>query len=166
MPPDRWDKIMEGSCGLPLDGTTVRLIDESEEEGELIVSGPNVMNGYWGDEKASSNIFCVDDCGRRYLRTGVGGYSVSGTDIEESLKCIEGLIDIRVFGFPDKVYGEIVCACVYTNQADIKEKIEEVSKSLPPHKKIRKIGLFNHPFPTNKNGKVDIAALRKQIGDV
>jgi len=188
MPPDRWDKIMAGSCGLPLDGTTVKLIDGSEEEGELIVSGPNVMNGYWGDEKASLNIFSIDDCGRRYLRTGdffsiddegflyfrrrlkniikVGGYAVSGTDIEESLKCIEGLIDIRVFGFPDKVYGEIVCACVYTNQADIKEKIEEISKSLPSHKKIRKIGLFNHPFPTNKNGKVDITALRKQMGDV
>jgi len=186
MPPDRWDKIMAGSCGLPLDGTTVKIIDESEKEGELIVFGPNVMNGYWGDEKTSSNIFCVDDCGQRYLRTGdsffidgegflyfrhrlknmikVSGYAVSGTEIEEFLKCIEGVIDIRVFGLPDNVYGEIVCACVYTNKAGIKEKIEELSKDLPPHKQIRRIVLSNHPFPTNKNGKVDIKALRKQAG--
>jgi len=186
MPPDRWDKIMAGSCGLPLDGTTVKLIDESEEEGELIVSGPNVMNGYWGDEETSSNIFCVDDCGRRYLRTGdsfsiddegflyfrrrlknmikVSGYAVSGTDIEETLKNIEGVIDIRVFGLPDNIYGEIVCACVYTKQVGIEKKIEEISKGLPPHKQIRRIVLFNNPFPTNKNGKVDITALRKQAG--
>jgi acyl-CoA synthetase (AMP-forming)/AMP-acid ligase II len=187
MPPHRWDKIMAGSCGLPLDGTTVKLIDEGEKEGELIIYGPNVMNGYWGDEESSSNIFCVDECGQRYLRTGdsffidnegflyfrhrlknmikVSGYAVSGADIEDLLKCIEGVIDIRVFGLPDKVYGEKVCACIYTNEAGIKEKIEELSKKLPFHKQIRKIVLYNNPFPVNKNGKVDINVLRKQAGN-
>jgi acyl-CoA synthetase (AMP-forming)/AMP-acid ligase II len=74
------------------------------------------------------------------------------------------VIDIRVFGIPDNVYGESICACVNTNQSGVKEKIEEISMGLPPHKKIRRIVLFNHPFPTNKNGKVDITALRKKVG--
>jgi acyl-CoA synthetase (AMP-forming)/AMP-acid ligase II len=187
MPPDRWDKILAGSCGLPLDGTSVKLLDEEDGEGELVVYGPNVMNGYWADEQIPSNIFCVDSAGQRFLRTGdsfsiddegflyfkrriknmikVGGYAVSGTGLEESLKSIDGVIDIRIIGLPDRTYGEIVCACVYTRQKGTKEKIERVSSQFPRHKQIRKIVLFDRPFPTNKNGKVDIVALRTQAGD-
>ena len=187
MPPDRWDKVMAGSCGLPLDGTEVKILDECESEGELVVYGPNIMDGYWGDETTSAEVFCKDKNGRRYLRTGdafsidddgflyfrrriknmikVGGHAVSGIDIEEFLKCIDGAIDIRVIGIPDDVYGESVCACVYTDQIDVINEIEEISKCLPVHKQIRRIVLFDQPFPTNKNGKIDYAALRKQVGE-
>jgi len=187
MPPDRWDKVMAGSCGLPLNGTEVKILDESEGEGELVVYGPNIMNGYWGDETTSAEVFCMDENGRRYLRTGdafsfdddgflyfrrriknmikVGGHAVSGIEIEEFLKCVDGAIDIRVVGIPDDIYGESVCACVYSDQADIINKIEEISKCLPVHKQIRRIVLFNQPFPTNKNGKIDYTALRKKAGE-
>jgi acyl-CoA synthetase (AMP-forming)/AMP-acid ligase II len=185
MPPDRQDKIMSGSCGLPLDGVEVRLSDDSDE-GELIVYGPNIMNGYWGDAEATAKVFGIDEDGRRFLRTGdsfsidedgflyfrqrlknmikVGGHAVSGTSIEELLKRIEGVIDIRVIGLPDKVYGELVCACVYSLASGITEQILEISKKLPYFKQIRRVIIFDKPFPTNKNGKADIVALRCQAG--
>lgn len=187
MPFGRWDKIMKGSCGLPLDGVEVRTEDGTNSEGELIVYGPNVMNGYWSDNTGAGGIFGIDSRGRRYLRTGdyfyidpdgflyfryrlknvikVGGFSVSGTELEELLKRIDEVWDVRVIGLPDKVFGETVCACVYTESANMEEKIEAVSKALPQHKQIRKICLFDQPFPVNTNGKTDIRALRKIVDE-
>jgi acyl-CoA synthetase (AMP-forming)/AMP-acid ligase II len=183
MPPDRKDKILAGSCGLPLDGVEVRLFNEDMDEGELLVYGPNIMNGYWGDEETTAKVFCIDKDGKRFLRTGdsfsidkegflyfrqrlknmikVAGHAVSVTNLENILNSIDGVLDIRIVGVPDSVYGELICACIYTNSNEVKKKILELSNTLPFHKQIRRVILFDKPFPTNKNGKVDITALRR-----
>lgn len=185
MPPGRWDKIMSGSCGLPLDGVEVETLGDSDYEGELVVYGQNVMNGYWGEDAEDGGIFGTDCRGRRYLRTGdyfyidpegflyfryrlknvikVGGFSVSAAELEELLKQVDKILDVRVIGIPDKVSGEAVCACVYAEGTDTKEKIEAISGTLPKHKQIRKICFFDNPFPLNANGKVDIRALRNIV---
>jgi len=188
MPPARMDKILAGSCGLPLDGIEVRIADEDSNEGELIVYGPNIMNGYWNDSAAASGVFGVDSQGKRFLRTGdvffiddegflyfrrriknmikVAGHAVSAANIEESLKNIDGILDIRVFGQPDEILGESICACVYALNDSVERQITDISNSFPSYKQIRKIILFNQPFPTNKNGKVDITALRLKAGEM
>src|SRR5699024_12106154 len=58
MPEGRMDKIMAGSCGLPLTGTRVWL-DQPDENGvgELIVSGPNVMGGYLNAGEVTAEYF-------------------------------------------------------------------------------------------------------------
>jgi long-subunit acyl-CoA synthetase (AMP-forming) len=54
-----------GSCGLPLPGMSVRIIDGNDldvkpgEEGELICRGPNVMIGYHKKENETDNIFII-----------------------------------------------------------------------------------------------------------
>jgi acyl-CoA synthetase (AMP-forming)/AMP-acid ligase II len=188
MPPNRQDKILAGSCGLPLDGVEVRLLNEDADEGELLVYGPNIMNGYWGDEETTSKVFCIDEDGKRFLRTGdlfsidkegflyfrqrlknmikVAGHAVSGIDLENILKSIDGVLDIRIIGLPNSVYGELICACVYTHSNGVKEQILEISNRLPHYKQIRRVILFDRPFPTNKNGKADITALRHLAGGV
>ena len=187
MPPGRWDKIMAGSCGLPLDGVEVETLGDTGSEGELIVYGPNVMNGYWGDNEATGACFGVDRLGRRYMRTGdyfyidpegflyfryrlknvikVGGLSVSGAELEEILKLIDGVMDVRVIGISNKVSGETICACIYTADASVEEKVKAISRTLPKHKQIQKICLFDRPFPVNANGKVDNRALRKIVDE-
>ena len=44
----------EGTVGLPLPGVHVRLADD----GELMVSGPNVTSGYWNNRPASDEALC------------------------------------------------------------------------------------------------------------
>lgn len=186
MPPGRWDKILNGSCGIPLDGVKVGLLG-SNNGGELIVYGPNIMNGYWrgGNVDVDNEVFCIDDSGQRFLRTGdyfridedgylyflhrikniikVGGYAVNPAEIEVRLNNIEGVINVCVIGIPDEITGESICACVHTKTKEVKEKIEEISKSLPTYKRISKIVLFDQGFPLNKNGKIDIESLKGYV---
>ncbi len=67
-----------GSVGVPA-GPEVRIASETEDTllaadgtGEIVISGPNVTQGYEGNEKANAeNFFEVD--GRRWFRTGDQG---------------------------------------------------------------------------------------------
>ncbi|MEV0232212.1 AMP-binding protein [Nonomuraea sp. NPDC050786] len=70
-----------GALGRPLRGTSVRILrpDGSEaptgESGEIMVSGPHVMAGYWRDPELSARFFCRDPLtGERWLRTGDHGW--------------------------------------------------------------------------------------------
>lgn len=185
MPPGRWDKTLNGSCGIPLDGVKVDFLGSNNHEGELIVYGPNIMNGYWCRECVDDEVFCIDDSGQRFLRTGdyfridedgylyflhrikniikVGGYAISPAEIEVRLKNIKGVIDVCVIGIPDEITGERICACVHTQTKEVKEKIEEISKSLPAYKRISKIVFFDNGFPLKKNGKIDIESLKGYV---
>jgi long-chain acyl-CoA synthetase len=64
---NRSRRIVAGSVGPVLDIDTV-VIDEPNEdgEGEIIVSGPNVMLGYYNDEEATKEAITEDG----YFRTG------------------------------------------------------------------------------------------------
>lgn len=67
----------EGTVGVPLPGTDVSLVDrdsgaviepeEVDRPGEVLVSGPQVMRGYLGQELERAITF---ERGRRWLRTG------------------------------------------------------------------------------------------------
>lgn len=65
------------TVGLPLPNTDVRLVDPVTQDdagagdvGELWVSGPQVMPGYWQDAAATANALVADDAGKVWLRTG------------------------------------------------------------------------------------------------
>src|SRR5690606_15429766 len=62
--------------GLPTFGTDAAIIDPETleavpqgEVGEIIVHGPQVMMGYWRNEKATKEAFIEFD-GRKFFRTG------------------------------------------------------------------------------------------------
>ncbi|HKZ05125.1 MAG TPA: amino acid adenylation domain-containing protein [Methylomirabilota bacterium] len=42
----------------------------ADDEGELCIAGPNVMQGYWNLPDQTARCFLVDDAGRRWYRTG------------------------------------------------------------------------------------------------
>jgi long-chain acyl-CoA synthetase len=109
-----------GAIGQPVPGTTVKLVDREDptkpapdgECGELVFSGPQVMQGYWRRPDADSDTF-VDG----YLRTG----DVATIDDDGYIRIVDRLKDmIAVGGF--KVFPSQIEAVLYTNPA-VKEAI-------------------------------------------
>ncbi|WP_224391208.1 class I adenylate-forming enzyme family protein [Pseudonocardia sp. ICBG1293] len=127
---------VRGSCGLPLPGLSVRLVDPAtaldvgpEQEGELWVQGPNVTPGYHDLPDATSAVFVdgwyrTGDLGRRdahgYLRISGrtkeliirGGENIYPAEVEEALAGAEGVGDVAVAAAPHEHLGEVPVAFV------------------------------------------------------
>lgn len=124
-----------GTVGHPLPGVRVRIAADdgrdrpTGEEGEILVSGPNVFAGYHGQESATAEILRdgwlrTGDLGRRdadgYLsivgRLGdviiVSGFNVYPPEIEQVLSEHPAVAEAAVVGAPDARTGERVCAYV------------------------------------------------------
>ncbi|MCX7736973.1 MAG: long-chain fatty acid--CoA ligase [Candidatus Kapabacteria bacterium] len=68
---NRPDNLETGTVGLPLPDVEVKIA----EDGEILVKGPNVMKGYWGDEESTKT--AIDEEG--WLYTGdVGVFTLKG----------------------------------------------------------------------------------------
>jgi long-chain acyl-CoA synthetase len=131
-----------GTIGQPLAGTRVRLVDKEDptrppppgEPGEIVVSGPQIMQGYWNRPDADAQIF-VDD---HWLRTGdvgaidedgfirivdrlkdmiaVGGFKVFPSQIEAVLYRHPAVKEALVIGLPDPYHGELPHAYVVLDE--------------------------------------------------
>lgn len=184
MPAERMDKLMAGSCGLPLDGVKVWLINKEEDTGigELVVEGPNVMEGYWGIRDEDSGVFESDKengkrrvytgdlfridsegflyfCGRRNGIIKIRGYRVNGFRIEEMMRKISGVKEAAVTGLPDQVTGEHAAVFIYADDAAVKRAVEETIRQMPFYLQNTEVFLLHTPFPRNRNGKTDIKKL-------
>jgi long-chain acyl-CoA synthetase len=121
-----------GSCGIPFPGITLKFVSvvnpEVEvalgERGELCISGPNVMLGYWKNDKATAEMRTKDG----FLRTGdvgymdeegyvfivdrikdmllCGGYNVYPRNIEEAIYQHPSVAECCVIGVPDTYRGQ------------------------------------------------------------
>jgi long-chain acyl-CoA synthetase len=119
-----------GSCGLPVPGLAVRLVDDAGRdvapgsEGELIVRGPNVMPGYHNkpEETASAlrngwyytGDLAKSDANGYLTITGRlkeliirGGQNIAPAEIEEVVSTFEGILDCAVVGTPHEQLGEV-----------------------------------------------------------
>lgn len=125
-----------GSCGLPLPGVAVRIIDPATgldqprgEEGELICAGPNVMQGYlnkpddtgkalrngWyhtGDLARSDENGFLTITGRLKEVVIRGGQNISPGEVEEALIEHPAVRDCAVVGVPHETLGEVPVAYV------------------------------------------------------
>ena len=85
------EKNYRGGIGAPLAGTrcSIRSVDGGEEvpdgvEGELWVSGPHVMMGYWYNKEATEEVF-VQEGSTRWFKTGDLATKVAGDPHENLL---------------------------------------------------------------------------------
>jgi long-chain acyl-CoA synthetase len=125
-----------GSVGLPVPSTAIKIVDEHGqplpvgEAGELCVKGPQVMQGYWHNDKETQQVLMPDG----WLRTGdvaymndkgfiyivdrkkdmivVSGFKVYPNEVEHVLVNHPGVREAAVVGVPDEVTGEAVMAYV------------------------------------------------------
>ncbi|ANS69489.1 polyketide synthase type I [Streptomyces lincolnensis] len=127
---------VEGSCGTPVPGMDVRLVDPGSsqdaadgEEGEVWVRGPGLMSGYHQQPEANraalrDGWYRTGDLGRRVehghlVLTGRvgeliirGGENIHPTEVEEALLRAPGVRDAVVVGRPHDVLGEVPVAYV------------------------------------------------------
>jgi long-chain acyl-CoA synthetase len=152
--------VKEGSIGQPLPGTIVSLRDLADparevpqgEKGEICISGPQVMKGYWKKPVETADQFIGS-----YLRTGdVGimdeegfifivdrikdliicsGYNVYPRRVEEAIYEHPAVEEVTVIGIKDEYRGEAPKAFIKlkagatTTEADIRKHLEaKISK--------------------------------------
>jgi long-chain acyl-CoA synthetase len=131
-----------GSVGMPLPDVDVRIVDgetgEGElptgEQGEIVVSGRQLMLGYWEHAEETAAVVREDRDGRRWLHTGdigyldadgylfltdrkkelikVSGFQVWPREIEEALAAHPAVLEVGVCGITHPVRGEAPAAWV------------------------------------------------------
>lgn len=151
-----------------------KVVDENGEEvpkgevGELIVRGPNVMNGYYKMPEATAetirdgwlytgDMAKEDEEGYFYIVDRkkdmiiVGGYNVFPREIEEVLYTHPDIIECAVVGMPDDNLGEQVHAHVVIKEgSDLTEEaiIDYCSKNLVKYK-LPAVVHFKDELPKN-----------------
>jgi long-chain acyl-CoA synthetase len=179
-----------GTIGQPIAGTMVRLVDRDnpaqsavqDMPGELVVYGPQVMQGYWNRPEADAESF-IDG----WLRTGdiaeidvdgyirivdrlkemiaVGGFKVYPSTIEQVLYRHPAVKEALVIGVPDTYRGETPRAYVaLSDEVTISAEAlcEWVNAHLGKHERVDQI-VLKASLPKTMVGKLDRKALREEL---
>lgn len=176
-----------GTIGIPMPGIDWKIMDIDTgtvelppgESGELVVSGPTVMQGYLGNA-AETALTIREMGGKRWLYTGdigfmdkygrvtlndrkkqlikVKGYSVFPTEVEHLMGAHEAILEVAVAGLPDGETGEAIKAWVVLKDS-WKGKISEDdlknwAKQNITHYKVPKYLDFIDEIPKSLVGKV------------
>lgn len=170
-----------GSIGLPLPDTHCKLVDietgEREvapgEPGELCISGPQVMKGYWNMPEETANVLRdgwlhtgdiarVDEKGLYYIvdrkkdMVIAGGYNIYPREVEEVLYEHPKVKEAVVAGIPDKYRGETLKAYIILkdDQAANEEEIIHFCRDKLARYKVPKLIEFRKELPKTLVGKI------------
>jgi long-chain acyl-CoA synthetase len=173
------------SIGVPLPGTDVRLVDDTGvdvpqgQPGELIVRGPQVMQGYWQRPDETAKVFkdgwlhtgdvaTMDDDGyfqivdRKKDMILVSGFNVYPNEVEAVLAEHPGIAEVCVLGTPDPLCGEAVVAFVVRKDPSLTaEQVRQHAKTALTNYKVPKTIVFRDELPKSTVGKI----LRKDLKD-
>ncbi|KAK5647006.1 hypothetical protein RI129_005470 [Pyrocoelia pectoralis] len=150
------------------------------EQGEILIRGPQVMKGYHKNEKATQEAFTED----KWLKTGdvgyydeddhffitdrikdmikVKGYQVYSSELEEIIKQEPNVADVAVIGVPHNVFGEVPKAFVVPKRGSLisPNTIQEYVKSrVVNYKQLRGGVFFIDSIPRSPIGKI----LKKEL---
>jgi len=186
-----------GSFGLPLPNVTAAIIDPDTNEflpvgetGEMILHGPNIMQGYWNRDEDNKKIF-LDVDGKQFMKTGdlirmdeegyfifydrtkdlikYKGYSVFAREIEEVLYKHPQVKAVGVIGVPDPKVGHYIKANVVLNP-EARGKISEEDiinycKETLAHYKVPRVCDFRGELPKTDVGKISRRELREEMDE-
>ncbi len=170
-----------GSIGLPLPDTEARIVDMElgsvpmpvGKIGEVIIRGPQVMQGYWNapDETANAlrngwlytgDIGYMDEDGFFYIVDRkkdmiiVGGYNVSPREIDEVLYEHPKIKEAVTVGVSHPSRGEIIKAYVVLKDGEIMEKAEVMAwcREKLANFKVPRLVEFRETLPKTVVGKI------------
>jgi amino acid adenylation domain-containing protein len=184
------------SIGAPFGATGTMVVDESlrevepGEDGELLLSGPQVTPGYWQDAEKTAAAF-VEPPGTVgvHYRTGdrvrrpvdprdplvylgrldhqikVMGHRVEIGEIEAALRDASGIDAAIAVGWPLTESGAGgIAAFLADPEADVQALREELAERLPEYMVPRRIELRDE-LPLNANGKFDRKAMLAMLDE-
>jgi long-chain acyl-CoA synthetase len=163
-------------CDLAIDSP-----DPGTGVGELLVRGPNVVQGYWNKPDATAETFVdgwlhtgdlgrVDDgllyiVDRKKDMINRGGENVYCIEVESALAGAPGVREAAAVGVPDEMMGEKVGAVIVPDtegKLDVEAVIAHVREHLADFKLPQYVALRREPLPRNPGGKVLKAQLRDE----
>ncbi len=177
-----------GSMGLPMPGTLAKVVDQETgarelptgEVGELIIQGPQVMQGYWRNPQETAMVLRdgwlytgdlarMDEDGYFYIVERkkdliiAGGYKIYPREVEEVLYEHPGVKEAVAFGVPDAYRGETVKVVIVPQDGAslTAADIEAHCRRLLAVYKVPKIIEFRADLPKSLVGKV----LRRMLKD-
>jgi len=182
-----------GSIGFPMPSTDIKILDVETgtkelprgEDGEVAISGPQVMKGYWNRPEETAAVFREFE-GRRYFLTGdighvdeggyivitdrkkdmilVGGFNVYPREVEDVLFTHPKVALAAVVGVPDSKSGEAVKAFLQLKpgeQASPEEILGWCKEQMAGYKR-PKVVEFRDAIPVSPVGKVLRRVLRDE----
>jgi acyl-CoA synthetase (AMP-forming)/AMP-acid ligase II len=171
------------AVGFPTPVNDVRIDrPDSRGVGELLVRGPNVVAGYWGDRARTAETFAdgwlhTGDLAR--IDGGIvrivdrakdminrGGENVYSVEVENVLAEHPDVIEVAVIGVPDPVMGEKVGAVVLPKPGVTAEQLVPAlcafaREHLADFKVPQFVRVLEGPLPRNAGGKVLKSPLRQ-----
>src|SRR5215831_8572960 len=169
------------SGGVLMAGTEHRIVDLETSEitlgpsevGEIVVRGPQVMQGYWNAPEETARVLrdgwlytgdigWVDDEGYLYIvdrkkeMIKYKSFSVAPAELEAVLLEHPGVADCAVLGVPDPESGEVPKAFVvpYSHQEiDVDELARFVGERVAGYKQIRHFEVIDS-IPKSPSGKI------------
>jgi long-chain acyl-CoA synthetase len=175
------------SVGVPIFNTVSRVLDEDGLElpigeiGEIVVSGPQVIPGYWnkpeataeslvGGELHTGDVGFMDEAGWFYIvdrkkdMINASGYKVWPREVEDVIYGHPAVQEVAVVGVPDQYRGETVKAYV-SLKPDLSgvstEDIIEFCKENMAAYKYPRLVEFVSELPKTATGKI----LRRELRD-
>jgi long-chain acyl-CoA synthetase len=168
------------SCGQAVAGVDVRVVDSSGHDlppgeiGEVVVRGPNVMQGYWNKPEQtadalrhgwyhSGDLGCMNAQGYIFLVDRAkdmiisGGENIYSTEVEEILYKHPAVLEAAVFGVPDATWGEAVHAVVVPRPGQPVDAVNLIAfcrEHIAGYKVPKQIDLRSDPLPKSGPGKV------------
>ncbi|OGP59497.1 MAG: hypothetical protein A2V65_04815 [Deltaproteobacteria bacterium RBG_13_49_15] len=176
-----------GSIGRPLFHVEARVVDDALKDmpagrpGELIVRGPNLLQGYWNRPDATREAFSggwfhtgdlarMDEDGDLYIVDRKkdmfisGGENVYPAEVENVIFELPQVAEVAVIGIKDDQWGEVGCALVVVKSGENitdKEILNFMKNRLAKYKVPKKI-VFTDQLPRNAAGKVLKKVLREK----
>ena len=184
-----------GSIGLPMPDTDIKIVDLETgtrelpvgEEGELCVSGPQIMKGYWNRPDETAIALRADERGVVWLYTGdvaridedgytyivqrkkdmmiVDGYNVYPSEVEAALYSHPAVMEAAAIGIAHDYHGEVVKAVVVLkpDQTVTPDELKaHCAGCLAEYKRPRTIEI-RASLPKSTVGKVLYTKLREEV---
>lgn len=184
--------------GIPCDGVKTFIVDDESsalvkdgEMGELYVSAPTLMEGYWKDSKKTGNVLFKNppfspSLNETIYRTGdlvsvnlagileyhgrcdfmikSRGYRIELGEIEAALSAYPDIEEVAVIGIPHEEIGKWIKAFVVPKKDSPiyeKEVLQFCSKKLPHYMVPESITIADY-LPKTSTGKIDRKKLEKE----